>query len=251
MIRRPPRSTLFPYTTLFRSLVLVEDAQAGGLLAREFARGEVVVHDALRRLVLRERHVIVEVEVGPVRRHPREAPAHALLERFDLPERRSRHRQQRHVALREVHDGAVDMVGQEGAARAPFLPPRAEHEVVHDQLAPAVEEVSQRRLARRALEHIGLVDPHPRQRAALGAQPIAQPRELLFLPQMRLARLPPFLSRYDHVAWHRSSSSKSSGLVWVVESVFPAPLVPRSFLMASAASPPPEVAPATISAAAP
>src|SRR3712207_6992768 len=25
MIRRPPRSTLFPYTTLFRSLVLVEE----------------------------------------------------------------------------------------------------------------------------------------------------------------------------------------------------------------------------------
>src|SRR2546423_3536525 len=25
MIRRPPRSTLFPYTTLFRSLLIVED----------------------------------------------------------------------------------------------------------------------------------------------------------------------------------------------------------------------------------
>src|SRR3712207_7432695 len=30
MIRRPPRSTLFPYTTLFRSLQLVRDAQASG-----------------------------------------------------------------------------------------------------------------------------------------------------------------------------------------------------------------------------
>src|SRR5256885_1339728 len=119
------------------------------------------------------------------------------------------------------------------------------------------------------------------ERAALGAQPIAQPRELLFLRktylakekeftrlrdrlsaerralprellflrQIRLARLEPFLSRYDRVAWHRSSPSKSSGLVWVVESVSPAPVVPRSVLMASAASPPPEVAPATISAA--
>src|SRR5256884_9365355 len=27
MIRRPPRSTLFPYTTLFRSVVLVQGAQ--------------------------------------------------------------------------------------------------------------------------------------------------------------------------------------------------------------------------------
>src|SRR3712207_7453327 len=29
MIRRPPRSTLFPYTTLFRSVNLVEGAQKG------------------------------------------------------------------------------------------------------------------------------------------------------------------------------------------------------------------------------
>src|SRR3712207_7480544 len=32
MIRRPPRSTLFPYTTLFRSLVV-----GGGYIAVEFA----------------------------------------------------------------------------------------------------------------------------------------------------------------------------------------------------------------------
>src|SRR3712207_8454092 len=30
MIRRPPRSTLFPYTTLFRSRVVVAAALAGG-----------------------------------------------------------------------------------------------------------------------------------------------------------------------------------------------------------------------------
>src|SRR6266702_8067811 len=29
MIRRPPRSTLFPYTTLFRSLLLVRDLSEG------------------------------------------------------------------------------------------------------------------------------------------------------------------------------------------------------------------------------
>src|SRR3712207_8362218 len=34
MIRRPPRSTLFPYTTLFRSRCLVEEAKIGaGLVA--------------------------------------------------------------------------------------------------------------------------------------------------------------------------------------------------------------------------
>src|SRR2546429_5815984 len=31
MIRRPPRSTLFPYTTLFRSRALTEVAQVAGL----------------------------------------------------------------------------------------------------------------------------------------------------------------------------------------------------------------------------
>src|SRR5438552_9189727 len=45
MIRRPPRSTLFPYTTLFRS-----DLLAGGLAAdqgfRELAR---LLHGRLRR----------------------------------------------------------------------------------------------------------------------------------------------------------------------------------------------------------
>ena len=51
MIRRPPRSTLFPYTTLFRSLSAgagtlfasvpdpAEFAKVGGLLTRLFTRG--------------------------------------------------------------------------------------------------------------------------------------------------------------------------------------------------------------------
>src|SRR2546430_10001054 len=34
MIRRPPRSTLFPYTTLFRSQVAVLDALGLGIVAR-------------------------------------------------------------------------------------------------------------------------------------------------------------------------------------------------------------------------
>src|SRR5256885_13723413 len=42
MIRRPPRSTLFPYTTLFRSRFVVENrVGAGGMVAGEFvARSE-------------------------------------------------------------------------------------------------------------------------------------------------------------------------------------------------------------------
>src|SRR3712207_7963636 len=45
MIRRPPRSTLFPYTTLFRSKTLIHPGQVDG--ANEgFAPSEQAVEDA-------------------------------------------------------------------------------------------------------------------------------------------------------------------------------------------------------------
>src|SRR2546422_11221381 len=51
MIRRPPRSTLFPYTTLFRSLATVE-ARARELeaKARELADRQTAQHDDAARL---------------------------------------------------------------------------------------------------------------------------------------------------------------------------------------------------------
>src|SRR2546430_8222729 len=48
MIRRPPRSTLFPYTTLFRSFRLPEARAAGSSKFTELARPPV----ALRCLVV-------------------------------------------------------------------------------------------------------------------------------------------------------------------------------------------------------
>src|SRR5260370_31764831 len=46
MIRRPPRSTLFPYTTLFRSLAVLQPAENGqlhgGCQSRPESRGEQV-----------------------------------------------------------------------------------------------------------------------------------------------------------------------------------------------------------------
>src|SRR5260370_31520025 len=44
MIRRPPRSTLFPYTTLFRSVLLTPPVQA---VDGEFSRGLVKVSHGL------------------------------------------------------------------------------------------------------------------------------------------------------------------------------------------------------------
>src|SRR3712207_8806576 len=55
MIRRPPRSTLFPYTTLFRSQQLDERRLARAVLANE--------RDDLASLDL-ERDVVQDVPVG-------------------------------------------------------------------------------------------------------------------------------------------------------------------------------------------
>ncbi len=83
--------------------------------------------------------MIVVIEIASIGRHPREAPAHAFLESFDLRQRRSRYRQQRDVAMRQVDEAAIEMIAQEGATRATLLPSRTEHEVVHDQLASAAK----------------------------------------------------------------------------------------------------------------
>src|SRR2546430_13372675 len=59
MIRRPPRSTLFPYTTLFRSLQdiqklpLIDDPAEERRLARRAQRGD---EKAAERLVRSEEH---------------------------------------------------------------------------------------------------------------------------------------------------------------------------------------------------
>src|SRR6266496_4753093 len=73
MIRRPPRSTLFPYTTLFRSL-------------RGLARDEVGL--ARRGLVGADRLREVDVAV--------------LAELLDLLDRRAERLRERHLALHEL-----------------------------------------------------------------------------------------------------------------------------------------------------
>src|SRR2546427_6184301 len=57
MIRRPPRSTLFPYTTLFRSLLPRDDGQRG-------RHGVVRLRRALRRRHRARRHLRHPVPPG-------------------------------------------------------------------------------------------------------------------------------------------------------------------------------------------
>src|SRR5256885_5808322 len=49
MIRRPPRSTLFPYTTLFRSILSDSRTRARGYLNVEAALQEFEAHEAGRK----------------------------------------------------------------------------------------------------------------------------------------------------------------------------------------------------------
>src|SRR3712207_8977792 len=73
MIRRPPRSTLFPYTTLFRS------AQAGGAAAGADQAAGVGEHflDALLVRVLRHPAEVQPLHVGVDRKSTRLNSSHA------------------------------------------------------------------------------------------------------------------------------------------------------------------------------
>src|SRR3712207_9271323 len=76
MIRRPPRSTLFPYTTLFRSVL-----DAGGRLGRhEQRRRRAPARPPLAALV----QVVVDPRRGAV--------ARVLVDRLELPVRGAEHR---------------------------------------------------------------------------------------------------------------------------------------------------------------
>src|SRR5687767_15435420 len=73
MIRRPPRSTLFPYTTLFRSVGVELDAE-------QLATDEEVVA-VLQRALAGDAHVgaVAAVEVGRSEEHTSELQSLAYL----------------------------------------------------------------------------------------------------------------------------------------------------------------------------
>ncbi|MCY1452879.1 hypothetical protein D9M71_698360 [compost metagenome] len=71
--------------------------------------------------------------------------------------------------VRQMLVGPVDVVGQERATGAAFVPAVGEHEVVNDQLAAATEQVGEFQFSVESLEVVVLVDFYPGQGAALGA----------------------------------------------------------------------------------
>src|ERR1700738_3442131 len=102
-----------------------------------------------------------------------------------------------------MRDDVGEIIAPERAALAAHLPAEAEHEMINDELAPPGEQVGERLLAVRPVEHVALLDPLPRQLAPLPAQVVTHPVELLLLGEQRLARLEPLRRRDDFVAGHR------------------------------------------------
>src|SRR3712207_4800214 len=92
MIRRPPRSTLFPYTTLFRSLALVVPLRGDvpGIGLRQVEVDEVVEgHRLVRRpgAVLCSRHAAILPD--PPGRHPGRLRTYPSRSRHDVAARAS------------------------------------------------------------------------------------------------------------------------------------------------------------------
>src|SRR5256885_6527040 len=57
MIRRPPRSTLFPYTTLFRSVKIVDEFTGRIMEGRRWSEGLHQAVEAKEGVAIQEEHV--------------------------------------------------------------------------------------------------------------------------------------------------------------------------------------------------
>jgi hypothetical protein len=91
----------------------------------------------------------------------------------------------------------VDAVGDRRAARARAFIPRAEHQVLDDELRAAAEELGERHGPVGRVEHVLLLDRHPRERLALARERVVQARELLLALEQRGAGGAPLVSGSD------------------------------------------------------
>src|SRR5271170_5214721 len=111
--------------------------------------------------------------------------------------------------MRQVYHAAVKMIAQIRTARATLFPSRTEHEVVHDQLAAAAEQLGQCLRSAGRIEDVVLLHADPGQLAALRAQRVPLARESLLLGQQILARGQPLVSRdYLMLCHDRVSSAR-------------------------------------------
>jgi hypothetical protein len=87
------------------------------------------------------------------------APAHALLVRLQLVERRAGHGPEHHVVVREVDGEPVEAVGKRRARRTASRVVGPEHEAVDEELRTSAEQVGELLAAFVRLEHVLLVEP--------------------------------------------------------------------------------------------
>ena len=92
-----------------------------------------------------------------------------------------------------VNADGVEAVRPERAVLTPLVPLRREHEVVDDELPPALEQITEGLTPVRRLEQVRLLDALPRQLAPPPIQLVARARELLLPRQQLDARLEPLV----------------------------------------------------------
>src|SRR5437868_8060284 len=103
---------------------------------------------AALELLRSERHVQIMIEVVLERRDPPEAPSHPLPEALDLRQRRTRNRDEAHVAVIEVDGDAVEIVASHATSDPSFFSARAASHA--QQLANGRAEIRRRQTGRAA-----------------------------------------------------------------------------------------------------
>jgi hypothetical protein len=145
----------------------------------------------------------------PFEEYQGDRPSPRALVGGELRVRRARDERERRLAGPQVGDHAVgDLVDRRGAARAALVPLGVEHEVLDDELAPALEDVEQGHLAVLTGEDVVLVDAHHRHPAAIGVQGILDARQLLLALEKCAAGGEPLLSGGDLGQTHVISSGR-------------------------------------------
>ncbi len=152
------------------------NASLGRFEDRRRVHRAIVVFDLVRALLLlRERDVEVEVEVAPVRRGPRKrsSPCGACTPGGPRAAPATRPSSRR----RGSRDGRRSRRSRRRSSSTPGSRPctRPKHEVVHEELGAAAEEVRKRRAPLVGLEAVVLLDADPRERLPLLRELVSEP----------------------------------------------------------------------------
>ena len=146
--------------------------------------------------------MVVVVEVGSEGGRPGESPPHALLIRLDFCQRCAGDGSPRDIVMFEMGQGAIDVIGEERATGAACAPARAKHKVIDNELASAIEQLSQILLALGSVKDIILLNFHPRQSQTFCIDFVAEMRKFLFFQQQRFARSEPLFLGYNLTMLH-------------------------------------------------